>query len=103
MPDTSSRVAIETGLNTLGEKYRLRINLDSDKLEDGDPVVSDYILDNQRRFIPFLFKSTSSHPKRTLTPMRGHLLADLCFPYGDPAMNDRLYGNYGGHLRPLDW
>lgn len=54
-------------------------------IEPGDPVVSDYVLRQQPNglaFVPFLFAPKADEPDRTICPLGGSLVAELCFPYG---------------------
>lgn len=65
-----------------------RINPNWQQLQTGDPVVSDYII-NQGRFVPFLIKPGYDPD---YTKVSGEVLArDLCFPYGE--LTDRKYAD----------
>jgi hypothetical protein len=71
-----------------------RINPDWQALEAGEAVVSDWMLDGQERFIPFIYSPVgfTGEPERTRIPWGGGLLrADLCWPYG--ALSDRCYAD----------
>lgn len=61
-----------------GAKYR--VNPGWESIEAGDPVVSDYIVDANNRFIPFVF-APGHDPGMTRCPLGGYLQAYLCWPY----------------------
>ncbi len=71
-----------------------RINPNWKQIEVGDPVVSDWFIDGERRFIPFTFRP-GHDPGYTKLPGMGYLCADLCFPYGE--LTDRPYTEHRRH------
>lgn len=81
----------QTRMTATGE---CRINPRPEDIEEGDPVVSDYLLDGQKRFVPFTFRRAHD-PNYTKVPWGGSLDVSLCFPYGE--LTDRLYAEQRRH------
>lgn len=66
-------------------EIKYKINHNWQKIELGDPIVSDFIKNDKGELIPFLYKPLRPdvEPDRTICPLGGTLAMDLCWPYGE--------------------